>query len=426
MTDQAPQTFERLFGPEFGHGKALNLLRLREALRQLGAPQTRLPPVLHVAGTNGKGSTIAFMRAIAEAAGLKVHAFTKPHLFALNERFLVAGEIVSDQALIAAAERVGAIDYGLTHFDAQVAAALLLFSEAPADLVLLETGMGGRDDSTNVIDRPALSVITPIGFDHQDALGASLVEIANHKAGILKAGAPAILARQPDEARLVLVDCAAAVGAPLLRQGVEWDAYAYAGRLVVQTESRALDLPLPALHGAHQIDNAGLACIAMMQWREFDDSAFSAGISWARWPGRLQPLTRGPLSAPAREMGGEVWVDGGHNAHAAAALAVALTAMQRKRPLNTVAIVGMLPRKDAGAFVAALAPGINELIAVEAAHNSAQIVPLMQAAEAHGLLWDCENSIADAITYATRNGAARVLICGSFVVAAEALAAESA
>ncbi|HRO04824.1 MAG TPA: Mur ligase family protein, partial [Terricaulis sp.] len=298
--DRAQETFNRLFGPEFGHGKAFDLARLRDALTALGNPQRKMPPVIHVAGTNGKGSTIAFMRAIAEAAWLDVHAFTKPHLFQLRERFLVAGEMATDEALGAAAARVHAVAPELTQFDAQVAAAFLLFSETPADLALLEAGMGGRDDSTNVIEAPAVSVITPIGLDHQEALGATLAEIAVHKAGIIKPGVPVVIARQEEAARAVLEAEAARVGAPMLRQGVEWDAYLSAGNLVVQTETRVLDLPSPTLQGAHQVDNAGLACAAMMCWRPLRDSPFGVGVAWADWPARLEPLTRGALSAPIR------------------------------------------------------------------------------------------------------------------------------
>ncbi len=282
MPDPALENFERLFGPEFGHGKRFDLARLKRVLDELGAPQARLPPVIHVAGANGKGSTIAFMRAVTEAAGLKVHAFTKPHLFKLNERFLVAGETASDAALDAAAEKLAEHWPRLSQFDAQVGAAFLMFSAAPADLTLLETGMGGRDDSTNVLETPALCVLTPIGLDHQDVLGATLGEIAAHKAGILKPNVTALVARQAPEAMAAIEARAAQICAPLLRCGAEWDAFASNGRLVVQTENRALDLPLPALAGAHQIDNAGLACAALLHWRELEQAAFSAGIGWAR------------------------------------------------------------------------------------------------------------------------------------------------
>ncbi|HYD71820.1 MAG TPA: Mur ligase family protein, partial [Candidatus Binatia bacterium] len=318
MNDPVRERFERLFGPEFHHGKPFDLKLLRDALAALGSPQETLPPVVHVAGTNGKGSTIAFMSAIAEAAGLKVHAFTKPHLFQLNERFVVSSRFADDRALLEAAEDIARVEPRLTQFDAQVAAALLLFREHQAALALVETGMGGRDDSTNVVNTVAASVITPIGVDHQDALGSTLVEIAAHKAGILKTHAPAIIARQAPEALEVIEARAEAIGAPLFRCGVEWDAYASHGRLVVQTGTRALDLPLPALQGRHQIENAGLASAALLLSGvvSLDESAFASGVENAAWPGRLQPLTRGALSAPVRAGGGEVWVDGGHNAHA--------------------------------------------------------------------------------------------------------------
>lgn len=426
MSDRAQETFTRLFGPEFGHGRPFDLAHLRAALDALGDPQRRLPPVIHVAGANGKGSTIAFMRAIAEAAGLKVHAFTKPHLFALRERFVVAGEAASDDALIAAAERVARVSAKLTQFDAQVAAAFLLFSETSADVVLLETGMGGRDDSTNVIEHPALTLITPVALDHQDALGPGLADIAAHKAGILKPNVPAIIARQDDAAREAIEARTERIGAPLFRRGVEWDAYANAGRLVVQTESRALDLPLPSLAGAHQIDNAGLACAALMRWREFDDNAFAQGVAHAAWPARLQPLTRGPFSTQIRAMGGEVWVDGGHNAHGAHALAQALHAMQRRREARTIAIIGLRARKDAESFVGALASGVDQVIAVPLAE--AHVAPSLIAAQAAAMGVDASTapSLAAAMQNAAQETAPRVLICGSFLLAAEALAAESA
>lgn len=423
--DRAQQTFERLFGPEFGHGKPFDLAPLRVALAALGDPQTRLPPVIHVAGTNGKGSTIAFMRAIAEAAGLRAHAFTKPHLFRLNERFVVAHETTGDDALIAAAERVHAVTPELTQFDAQAAAAFLLFSETPADIALIETGVGGRDDSTNVVT-PALSVLTPIALDHIDVLGATLGEIAAHKAGIIKHGIPAIVARQPDEARAVIEAHAARVGALLLQQGVAWDAHLSAGRLLVQTESRMLDLAPPALQGMHQIDNAGLACAALMHWRELDDAAFSAGVAWARWPARLQPLTRGALSAPIRAQGGEVWVDGGHNPHAADALARALEAMQRRAPRPTIVIIGIRARKDAPAFVANIVRAATSVIGVPLSEDHELAERIASFAGEYGADSAFAPSLEAAMQKAALSPAPRVLICGSFLLAAEALGLESA
>lgn len=425
MSDTPLARFEQLFGPEFGHGKPFDLAKVRTALAALGDPQDRLPTVIHVAGTNGKGSTIAFMRAIAEAAGLRVHAFTKPHLLRLNERFLVAGGAADDRSLIDAAERIAESVPDLSQFDAQVVAAFLLFSEKPADLTLIETGLGGRDDSTNVIT-PALSAITPIALDHQDVLGATLADIAVHKAGILKPGTPGVVARQSDAARNVIESVAAGVGAPLFRQGVEWDAFASNGRLVVQTEDRALDLPSPAFYGAHQVDNAGLAAATLLHWRALDDAAFAEGVARARWPGRLQPLTSGPFSAPVRAAGGEVWVDAGHNAHAAAALAQALNALQRRRAATTIAIIGMRARKDADSFIGALAGVVDHIIAVPL--GDAHIAPVMLAQLA--AVMGVEASTAASLTAAMQNAAQlpapRVLICGSFLLAAEALAAESA
>lgn len=427
MNDPAQERFDTLFGPEFGHGKRFDLNKLRNALDALGAPQRALPPVIHVAGTNGKGSTIAFMSAMSEAAGLKVHAFTKPHLFQLNERFTVSSRFADDRALVEAAEDIARADPALTQFDAQVAAALLLFREHAADLTLIETGMGGRDDSTNVIEAPAACVITPIGLDHQGALGATLSEIAAHKAGILKTGAPAIIARQAPEAMEFIERHAEAIGAPLFRCGVEWDAYASHGRLVVQTEARALDLPLPALNGRHQIDNAGLACAALLLSGavSIDDAAFAAGVENVAWPARLQPLTRGAFSAPIRAIGGEVWIDAGHNAHAAAALARALGDMKTRRGGASIAIIGLRARKDAGAFIAALAPATAQIIAVPLSEAHVSPDELAALAREHGADAQTAPSLTAAMQIAAQLPAPRVLICGSFVLAAEVLAAES-
>jgi dihydrofolate synthase/folylpolyglutamate synthase len=419
MHDPALNVFEILFGPEFGHGKAFDVDKLRAILAALDHPQENLPPIIHVAGTNGKGSTIAFMRAIAEAAGLRVHAFTKPHLLRLNERFVVAGEVIQDERLIEMAERIAAISRDLTQFDAQVAAALTLFDEARADLVLLETGMGGRHDSTNLVRSPAASVITPIGLDHQDVLGDTIAEIAAHKAGILKRHSPAFIARQHPDAMAVIDAEAARVGAPLYRCGVEWDAYESHGRLVVQTETRALDLPLPTLVGAHQIENAGLACAGFLGPTRFtiSDNAFSVGIANASWPARLQPITRGALKESAG--GAELWLDGGHNAHAAAALARALADMARKRPARTALIVGMRARKDWHAFVETLAPSADVFLAL----------PLPDGPDPHALAQAAgpnarvATDLPNAIDAAIAGGAERILICGSLSLAASVLAA---
>ncbi|HVZ99631.1 MAG TPA: Mur ligase family protein [Caulobacterales bacterium] len=420
MSDPALAHFETLFGPEFGHGKALDLAPLRRALAKLDDPQDKLPPVVHVAGTNGKGSTIAFMRAILQASGLRAHAFTKPHILHLRERFVVAGETVDDQVLISAADDVARTREPLTQFDAQAAAAFLLFAEMPADIVLLEVGMGGRNDSTNVVARPAVTAITPISLDHQDVLGGSLAEIAAHKAGVTRRGVPTIVARQPDEARDVIEAEAKRVDALLQEQGVDWDAYAQAGGLALETRARSLHVPLPALMGAHQIDNAGLAAVALLSLErtEIDARAIGEGVAGARLSGRMQALTHGRLAGAARAHDAEIWVDGGHNAQAAAALAQMLSLLQRKRPVKTALIVGLRARKDWAAFAKRLAGSAAIVIAVPVADGGA--TPESVAA-AFGAEARTANSIDNALSRALDEGAQRVLICGSFALVAEAL-----
>lgn len=428
MDDPVQQKFVELFGPEFGHGKPFDLNALRNALEALGSPHLALPPVIHVAGTNGKGSTIAFMSAIAEAAGLKVHAFTKPHLFQMNERFVVSSRFADDLTLFAIAQDVAHVGPELTQFDAQVATAFQLFREYHASLTFLETGMGGRDDSTNVIEKPAACIITPIGFDHQDALGATLEEITSHKAGILKRGAPAIIARQTPEVMDIIEARAEEIGAPLFRCGVEWDAHASHGRLVVQTETRALDLPLPNLQGRHQIDNAGLACATLLLSGaiEIDEAAFATGVETAAWPARLQPLTRGPFSAPIRATGGEVWVDAGHNKAAAEVLARALIDMKARRGGESIVIVGLRKRKDAAAFIEAISSGADRIIAAPLPEGHVEPLEIAKLARQFGKPIYAASSLSDAMQNAAQLPAPRLLICGSFLLAAEALAAENA
>lgn len=428
MRDPAAERFEQLFGPEFGHGKPFDLALLRNALTALGSPHQNLPPVIHVAGTNGKGSTIAFMRAMAEAAGLTVHAFTKPHLLQLHERFAVAGREVSDGALIAAAERVGAIAPELSQFDAQVAAALLLFSESAADLALLETGMGGREDSTNVLAKTAAAVIAPIGFDHVDALGPTLADIARHKAGILKPGAPAIVARQAPEVMEVVEAEAERVGAPLFLQGVEWDVYEQAGRVVVQTTNRLMEFQRPKLRGRHQIENAGLAVAAFHTLNLLPDS-FDRDLEWALHnafiPARLTPLRGANLDKRIDDVGGAVWVDAGHNPHAAAALADYIGPM-RNHYGAVVAIIGMRTRKDVDAFLSVLGPAIDQVIAAPLKEAHVAPTELAERARKLGLRASAAPTLRYAMKEAARFPEPLVLICGSFLLAAEALAAENA
>ena len=423
MRDPALARFEALYGPEFGHGLPIETNRIDKALAALGDPHLRAPPVIHVAGTNGKGSTIAFMNAIAAAHGKTVHAFTQPHLIKLNERFQLAGAPVTDEALIDAAERIAATGVQLTQFEAQTAAAFLLFAEHSTDLALLETGMGGRDDATNVIARPKAVALTPIAHDHVDVLGPSIADIAAHKAGVLKRNAIAICARQQNQARDVINAIAEGKGVRVLHQGEDWDAYPAHGRLVVQTETRALDLPLPALAGAHQIDNAGLAIATLLAANLFplEDAAVARALRSAHWPGRLQLLHTGALAQPVLEAGGELWVDGGHNPHAAEALARWAAQMHARRPLPLRLIIAMRARKDWRAFVDTLAPHAAHATTLWFGNGFVPANALAKAARDAGLDADTATDITDAIKNAPQLPATRFLICGSLALAGQAL-----
>jgi dihydrofolate synthase/folylpolyglutamate synthase len=348
----------------------------------------------------------------------------------INERFSLArmrhGEHAAapadDDMLVAYAERVAAIGYDLSQFDAQVCVALLMFSEHPADLVLLEAGMGGREDSTNVIDTPALAVFTPIAMDHAAELGPTLADIARHKAGIIKRGGLAITARQAPDVMSILEATAKSEDGALYACGHDWDAYESNGLLVVQTESEVEDFPPPSLAGPHQYDNAGLAAAALMLLKPARlDRGWTSGTMLAHRPGRLQPIARGALAQPVLAIRGEVWVDAGHNAHAGEALALSLKQMQRRRQAATVAIVGMRARKDADAFIGALASAVDHVIAVPLAE--AHVAPTMLNAICGA--FDVASSQAPSLEAAMQNAARfpapRVLICGSFLLASEAL-----
>ncbi|MBI1186938.1 MAG: bifunctional folylpolyglutamate synthase/dihydrofolate synthase [Alphaproteobacteria bacterium] len=395
------------FGDEFAPASAFDLQPLRDALDCLGAPHRRLPPTIHVAGTNGKGSTCAFLAALAAESGLSAHAFTKPHLLRTAERVRLVGGDVSDDAFLDALARVAAIAPALRHFEAQVAAAFLLFSEAPADLVILETGFGGRDDATNVIERPVVTIITPIDLDHAAILGATIPEIAAHKAGIIKRSTPVVVARQADAAAAIIAARAEVCTAPLLRFGQEWDAYAKNGRLVVQTEARLFDLDLPALAGPHQVENAGAAIVAFDQVTRLSDDDASAAMRSAFIPARLQRI-RGDR---------EIWIDGAHNPHAARAIALALSRMP---PRKTTIILGMLARKDADAYLAELVGAADHVITSPIAGcASIAAQDLAQTAKRRGLSAAASESLADALAQAAPDS--RILITGSLAFAAEAL-----
>lgn len=401
----------------------LSLERMRALCAGLGDPQERLPPVVHVAGTNGKGSTVAFLRAMAEAAGLRVHVYTSPHLVRFNERIRLAGALIGDEALNSILDRIGAVPGEATVFESTTAAAFLAMAETPADLALIEVGLGGRLDATNVLARPLLGVITPVDIDHAEFLGPDVATIAGEKAGILKAGAPAVIARQAEAALAVIEAQAATVGSPLTIVGRDADAWAERGGLVVQAGDRLLDLPAPALPGAHQIDNAGVAVLAALELG-LPEAAIAAGLQRAVWPARMQRLTAGPFGARAAAADAELWLDGGHNPHAAVALARMLADRQARAPRPTALIVGMLANKDAGGFFDALAGSGVHVFTVSFEGTAVAPAALAAVARGRGLGAQPVASVAEALDLSLRLGAGRVVICGSLYLAGEVLGAD--
>ena len=404
----------------------LSLERMRVLCAALGDPQHKLPPVIHVAGTNGKGSTVALIRAIAEAAGLKVHAYTSPHLVRFNERIRLAGTLIEDDHLNAILDRIEAVmaetDSEATVFESTTAAAFLAMSETPADLAIIEVGLGGVLDATNVIERPLLSVIAPVDYDHAEFLGTDLAAIASEKAGVLKAGAPAVIARQKEEAMDAIERRAADVHARLNVLGVDFDAWAERGGLAFQTAELFMDLPAPALAGAHQIDNAALAVAAAVEL-DLPEAAIAEGLKAVRWPARLQRISAGPYGEAARAAEAELWLDGGHNPHAAKALAAFLAERQARAPRPLALICGMLSNKDAGGFFAALKDSQATVFTVGFDGAAADPTALAAVARGHGLAATPAGSVSEALDLALRLGAGRVAICGSLYLAGEVLGA---
>ncbi len=398
----------------------LSLDRTYRLLDALGRPQDRLPPVIHIAGTNGKGSTLAMIRAGLEAAGQRVHAYTSPHLVRFHERILLAGADISETALCALLERVLEANAGqpVTFFEATTCAALAAFAETPADALLLEVGMGGRMDTTNVVEAPRLTVITPVALDHQAFLGDTLPEIAGEKAGILKRRVPCVVARQQDEALDVIEARAARLGVPLLAHGQHWHAWEERGRLVFQDETGLLDLPLPALPGPHQIDNAGTALAALRQLG-LPEAACEAALTQARWPARMQRLTRGPLREAAPQA--DLWLDGGHNAHAAEAIAATLRGLP-ERPTHIV--FALLNNRDPRAFLQPLKGLVESVVTVPIAGepNAADPSDLAEAALALGLpATEAPDIAAAVVKIADAQPGARILLCGSLYQAGDVL-----
>jgi len=409
----------------------LGLERIERLLKALGSPEKKLPPIVHVAGTNGKGSLVAYLRAMAEAAGRRVHVYTSPHLVRFNERIRVAGHIIGDGELdeiLTECEQANG-EQPITFFEITTAAAYLAFSRVPADLTVIEVGMGGRYDATNVI-APALSAITPIGYDHTGFLGDKLEGIAGEKAGILKPAVPAVIGRQRDLSAQVIAAEAARLGAPLFRMGREWQVTPTASGFRYDSDLLGLDLPAPALSGAHQIDNAATAVACIERLRAtglaIGDAAIRAGLGTVDWPARLQKLSRGPL-VEALPPGCELWLDGGHNEDCGLALARMASDWAREpAPLPLYLVFGMLTTKDAAGFLRPLARQATAARAVPFPAGHSAFTPAEACAKAADVGLDCSpaNDIGAALEdlLATQPAPMRILICGSLYLAGEVLA----
>jgi dihydrofolate synthase/folylpolyglutamate synthase len=413
----------------------LSLGRIEALLAKLGNPQDRLAPVIHVAGTNGKGSTVAFLKAMLQAAGKRVHVYTSPHLVRFHERIELAGadgkaRPIGEAELVELLERTALINAGapVTFFEITTAAALQAFAEHPADAVILEVGLGGRLDATNVVKRPALTVITPVALDHQDKLGETVAAIAAEKAGILKARVPAVVSRQSDEALEVIRDRAQALSAPLAVWGEDFEAFEQRGRLVFQSEAQFMDLPLPGLMGHHQITNAGTAIAAALRLGQLGitDAAIERGLADVRWPARMQRLDNGPLSRLLMP-GSELWLDGGHNADGGQAIAQTLGELEERASKAVGLIVGMMGQKDAASFLEHFRGLVRRVVTVpipgahEATHDP---VALAKIAASAGLLADAAPDVEAAIARLQKveGSPLRILICGSLYLAGHVLA----
>jgi dihydrofolate synthase/folylpolyglutamate synthase len=409
----------------------LSLDRMWRILAALGHPEQRLPPVIHVAGTNGKGSTIAFMRAILEAAGLRVHVYTSPHLVRFNERVRLGadggGVLVSDEDLMAALLEceTANVDAPITVFEIETAAAFLLFFRNPADVLLLEVGLGGRLDATNVIEQPLATVITPVSLDHAEFLGDTIAQIAAEKAGIFKRGVPAIVASQPREALTVIERQAARLKAPIRIAGEDWTASEERGRLVYQDDAGLLDLPAPKLYGRHQFENAGVAIAALRASGLKLPAAAFESVGKADWPARMQRLSPGRLTALAPK-GSELWLDGGHNADGGRVIAAALADLEERVSRPLVLIVGMLASKDCAAFLRNFTGLARRVVAIPIPHQEKSLPAdaIADTARAIGIPTQASDDIEAALAAIGRLDLdpPRILITGSLYLAGEVLA----
>jgi dihydrofolate synthase/folylpolyglutamate synthase len=403
--------------------------RVERLLGALDHPELSMGPVIHVAGTNGKGSTCAYLRAIAEAAGLKVHALTSPHLVRFAERIRIAGRLIEDAELLRLIDEVEAANEAepISFFEITTALAYYAFSKDPADLVIVEVGLGGRFDASNVFAAPAVSVITPVDYDHLELLGPELSKIAWEKAGIIKRGRPVVVARQPDEALAVIEAEAAVLDAPLTLMGRDFDAYEERGRLVVQLGDRLMDLPPPSLYGRHQFANAGLAIATLDVFDQvrIDEAAIGMGVASTVWPGRLQSLRKGPLAERARQRGADLWLDGAHNPHAGRALADAAARLTARDGRPLVLISGMLGRKDARGFFEAF-EALRPRVLTTSFESPSATPPeeLAAAARAAGLEADVADGVEDALARALEatGPAPHVIIAGSLHFVGDVLA----
>jgi len=447
----------------------LSLGRIDRLLEKLGNPHQKLPPVVHVAGTNGKGSTTAILRVILEAAGYRVHVYTSPHLVRFHERISLAGpdgrsNPIDEAALVDILVQTQAANEGddITQFEITTAAAFIAFSERPADVLLLEVGLGGRLDATNVVNKPVLSIITPISIDHADKLGNTIERIAAEKAGIMKPGVPVIVSRQPKGALNVITKLAQEVGAPAIIWGQAYEAFEQHGRLVFQCENELLDLPLPALTGAHQLVNAGTAVASALALREIlktpeahnennpcsgglgsmtkthgirtphakhvriSERAIEKGLMDVHWPGRMQQLTGGPLP-DLLSQGSELWLDGGHNPEAGAAIAITMADLEERSPKPLYLVIGMMSLKDSHGFLSPFKGLARHVSAVPVpAANVPPQEPVELAGAARQVGFECtiEASVEDALKALEKHhpGAKRILICGSLYLAGSVLA----